>query len=227
MLNLSALANGFLIEIQNRFNILPSLYVLTDDQFFSHSLWPERVEQVILGGASIIQLREKTLSDQALLPYAQSIQDICRNYHIPLIINDRVELAHRLNADGIHLGKHDSSLRHAREYLGHDIIIGISCYRNIFNAIRAQNMGADYVAFGSVFSSPTKKKAPRCPLSIITQATRLLDIPICAIGGINARNAHHAVKSGASLIATTHAVFNANDPKSAATKVNQQVIMRG
>ena len=175
----------------------------------------------------MIQLREKNLPDQALLAYAWPVREICRSYDVPLIINDRVELARRLRADGVHLGGNDSPLRHAREYLGHHALIGISCYRNIFRAIRAQHTGADYVAFGSVFASPTKKTAPRCPLLAISQARRILNIPVCAIGGINARNVYHVLKFNPSIIAASDAVFNARDPGSAATRIKQQVIIHG
>ena len=225
MQNRLELASGFLTAIANKFKPLQSLYVLTSDRLFSLQSWPERIERTILGGASMIQLREKNLPDHTLLAYAQPVQEICRSYNVPLIINDRVELAQRLRADGVHLGSSDSSLRHAREYLGQHALIGISCYRNIFRAICAQNAGADYVAFGSVFASPTKKTAPRCPLFLISQAQRILNIPVCAIGGINARNVYHVVKFNPAMIAISDAVFNAHDPACAATKIKQQVII--
>jgi thiamine-phosphate pyrophosphorylase len=201
------------------------LYVLTDSRLHAHNEWPERVELAILGGANIIQLRDKHLSDDELLPTALLIQQICADYAITFIINDRVALAKKIQADGIHIGQYDQSLREARQYLGNDFLIGVSCYKNLFSALRAQKLGADYVAFGSVFPSSTKPGAPRCPLSVISKARSLLNIPICAIGGITTNNSQYVLKAGATLIATTHSVFNAHDPMAAANNFSHQVIM--
>ncbi|MDW3096430.1 MAG: thiamine phosphate synthase [Gammaproteobacteria bacterium] len=205
---------------------LEGLYVLTDNQHYAHQEWAERVELAILGGAEVIQLRDKQLSDDALIPTALLLKQICADYGVIFIVNDRIKLAKQIHADGVHIGQHDLTLREARDYLGDDYLIGVSCYKHMFSALQAQKLGADYVAFGSMFTSQTKKNAPRCPLSIISQAQYLLDIPICAIGGITANNCHYALDAGADLIATTHSVFNANDPMSAANKLNHQVIMR-
>jgi len=204
---------------------LQGLYVLTDSRIHAHSEWPDRVELAILGGAETIQLRDKQLSDDALMPTALLIQQICADYGVTYIINDRIMLAKKIQADGVHIGQHDSSLREARDYLGHNYLIGVSCYRDLLSAVRAQNLGANYVAFGSVFTSSTKLGAPRCPLSVISKAHSQLKIPICAIGGITANNSRHVLKAGADLIATTHSVFNAHDPMAAANKLKHQVIM--
>ena len=205
--------------------MLKGLYVLTGDKLFPHQQWPERVEQIILAGANIIQLREKSLSEEKLLPLAQQLHEICKHYGALFIINDYVSLARKISADGVHIGQYDQSLRDARQYLGNQFIIGVSCYRHLYQAIKAQQLGADYVAFGSMFPSTTKANALRCPLSIITQAKRRLHVPVCAIGGISHKNVGHVLTSGADMIAISHAVFNANDPGIAANKINQQVIM--
>ena len=206
-------------------NLLAGLYVLTDSRLYAHNQWPERVELAILGGAEVIQLRDKHLSDDELMPTALTIQQICAYYDVTFIINDRVTLAKKIHADGVHIGQHDHSLRAARDYLGADFLIGVSCYKHLFSALRAQKLGADYVAFGSVFLSNTKVNAPRCPLSVISKAHSLLRIPICAIGGITANNSRHVLAAGAQLIAATHSVFNARDPMAAANKLSHQVIM--
>ncbi len=205
---------------------LKGLYVLTDSQHHAHIEWAERIELAILGGAEVIQLRDKQLSDEALTPIALLLKQICTDYGVTFIINDRIKLAKQIHADGVHIGQHDQTLREARDYLGKDYLIGVSCYKHIFSALQAQNLGANYVAFGSMFPSQTKRNAPRCPLSIISRAQALMDIPICAIGGITANNCRHVLNAGADLIAATHSVFNANDPMSAANKLNHQVIMR-
>lgn len=206
-------------------NLLAGLYVLTDSRLHAHSQWPERVELAILGGADVIQLRDKQLSDDELMPTAFTIQEICAHYGVTFIVNDRVTLAKKIRADGVHIGQHDHSLRAARDYLGNDFLIGVSCYKHLLSALRAQKLGADYVAFGSVFPSSTKVGAPRCPLSVISKAHSLLKIPVCAIGGITTINCHHVLKAGAQLIAATHSVFNARDPMAAANKLSHQVIM--
>ncbi len=206
--------------------MLQGLYVLTDSKIYPHREWPDRVEQCIYGGAAVIQLREKHLSDQELLPYACILQEICTHYDVAFIINDRISLAHRINADGVHIGRNDQQFTAVRRYLGSRSLIGVSCYRNIYKAIHLQSLGADYVAFGSLYSSTTKSDASRCPISVISKAKHALDIPICAIGGINTQNIRNVIHTGADMYATTHSVFNASDPRAAANNLCQQAIMR-
>ena len=205
--------------------MLHGLYVITDSKYYSLSEWPERIEKIILGGANIIQLREKNLTPDQLLPHALAIRELCNDYGVLLIINDHITLARKIKADGVHIGQHDQSIAHAREYLGSNYLIGASCYRHLYKAICAQNHGADYVAFGSIFSSSTKIGAPRCPLAVISQAKCCLQVPVCAIGGINQKNIAYVMKTGADLFATSHAVFNADNPRVAANKIHQRVIM--
>ncbi len=205
--------------------MLQGLYVLTSDTHYPHHTWVERIECIIQGGAQFIQLREKTLSDQALLPLAQDIQHLCHDYGATLIINDRVNLAKRIQADGVHIGQSDYSLRHARELLGNQKIIGVSCYRNIYRALIAQKQGADYVAFGRLFPSPTKPCAQPCPINVLHSACKQLKPSICAIGGITIDNVNQPLRAGAHLIASSHTVFNAQDPYKAANNFHQVGIM--
>ena len=206
--------------------MLHGLYVLTDDQIFPHSEWPDRVEKIIIGGASIIQLRDKTLHNQELLVHATKILEICKSYAVPLIINDRVSLAKKINADGVHIGKNDQTIRVARKYLGDKFIIGASCYRNLHSAVRAQNFGADYVAFGSIFPSSTKPQASRCSFATLREAKKILQIPVCAIGGIRQNNMQSVTATGVDLVAVSHAIFNARHPQQAVTKMAQTYIMQ-
>lgn len=201
------------------------LYVLTDASMYDYIRWPERVEQVILGGARVIQLRDKHLSDEELLPVACTIQEVCSYYNTPLFMNDRIHLAKKLAFDGVHIGKHDAGLNAAREYLGNHVMIGISCYRSLHQAIQASKAGADYVAFGRMFASQTKPNAPRCGLGVIRQAKSICAAPIVAIGGIDTNNVQHIIRSGADMAAVTHAVFNASCPQQAANKIVQKYIM--
>ena len=205
--------------------MLHGLYVITDSQRFTHAQWPDRIENIIIGGASVIQLRDKTLNDDELFKHAAAIMEICRYYNIPLIMNDRVSLAKKIKADGIHIGKDDQGIRAARNYLGDKFVIGASCYRNLHSAIQAQRYGADYVAFGSIFPSPTKPRAPRCSLATLRKAKSTLHIPVCAIGGIQQKNIQSVMATGIELVAISHAIFNAKDPQQAATKMIQAYIM--
>lgn len=202
------------------------LYVLTDSRRFPHYQWPERVEKILAGGADMIQLREKTLPQEQLYPLAGTLLEICRAHDALFIINDHVALAGKINADGVHIGQHDQTLCHARDYLGSQFLIGVSCYRNLHRAVLAQRQTADYVAFGSVFQSNTKWQAPRCSLSTLAKARQHLKIPVCAIGGINNKNIRYALQHGADLVAVADAVFNADDPMLAANNIRQQVIIR-
>ena len=206
--------------------MLSHLYVLTDDQHYPHSSWVERIEQALIGGAALIQLREKKLTDQQLLPDALQIQALCRDYHVPLIINDRIQLARQIDADGVHLGKNDACLQQARACLGNKKIIGISCYRSIYQARRQQAQGADYVAFGRIFTSQTKPYAGPCPISVLRAAQQQLTIPVCAIGGITSRNVKSVLATGVELVATCNSVFNAPDPLQAANNFLRAGIIR-
>ena len=206
--------------------MMHGLYVLTDSKTFPHSQWPDRVEKIIVGGATVIQLRDKTLSNNELLSHANNILEICRHYDVPLIINDRVSLAKKINADGVHIGKNDKTIRVARKYLGNKFIIGASCYRNLHSSIQAQNYGADYVAFGSVFPSTTKPQASRCSFATLREAKKILQIPVCAIGGIRQANFQSVLTTGVDLVAVGHSIFNASHPQQAATKMAQTYIMQ-
>lgn len=195
--------------------MLQGLYVLTDSRIFPHTQWPTRVEAILEGGATVIQLREKELTDNELLPHALRVQEVCMAHDVPLIINDRVELAKKIFADGVHLGKEDKSLKAARDYLGNEFYIGVSCYRDIYASIRAQQLGADYVAFGSLFPTLTKQDASHCPLSIIQKAGNQIFLPICGIGGITINNVNKVIQAGATLLSVSNAIFNSDNPKAA------------
>lgn len=206
--------------------MLSYLYVLTDNRRYPHTIWVERIERAIVGGAALIQLREKKLTDQQLFPIAREIQALCHDYHVPLIVNDRIQLAHQINADGVHLGDSDASLQQARYYLGNKKIIGISCYRSIYQARRLQSQGADYVAFGRIFTSRTKPQAGHCSISVLRAAQQQLTIPVCAIGGITPHNVKSVLATGVELVATCDSVFNAADPLQAANNFAQAGIMQ-
>ena len=177
---------------------------------------PDAVEKLSLaleGGVALLQYRRKRLD----LTEARAVAALARRHGVPLIVNDDVELALELDADGVHLGRDDGDLAVARKRLG-DRILGASCYDDAGRARRAVQAGADYVAFGSVFVSPTKPAAVRAPLSLF--ATRL-GVPLCAIGGITLENAPRILAAGADLLAVVTDLFDAPDIRARAAQYHR------
>jgi thiamine-phosphate pyrophosphorylase len=196
---------------------LSGLYAITTP---SENL-PQQVEAAIAGGARVIQYRDKS-SDQSLhLAQAQRLSRICRAANIPLIINDDIELAARVSAAGVHLGRDDIALKHARRDLGCDAIIGISCYNDFELALQAQHLGADYIAFGGFFASPTKPLAVRADKSLLQRAKQELEIPVVAIGGITTDNGKLLIEAGADMLAVITALFAQADIEQASRSFAQ------
>ena len=163
----------------------------------------------LAGGARIVQYRSKSTDIAFKHEQATELLALCRGFRVPLIINDDVRLAALTDADGVHLGQNDTRLIEARINLGPDKIIGVSCYQDLARALRFEAEGADYVAFGSFFTSPTKPEAPLCPLSLLHAAKAQLHLPIVAIGGITLDNAQSLVDAGADALAVISALFDA------------------
>lgn len=177
------------------------------------------VEQVLDGGARLVQYRNKQ-GDVALRhEQASELLALCRRYHAPLIINDDLRLADLTGADGVHLGKDDGSVREARLILGAGKIIGVSCYNDLQRGLDAESHGADYTAFGSFFTSATKPGAVTAPLTLLHEAKRVLTIPIVAIGGITADNAGSLITAGADAVAVITALFDSADIRAAASHI--------
>jgi len=164
-----------------------------------------KVRLALEGGVALLQYRRKT-RDAA---QARAIVKLAREFRVPIIINDDVPLALELGADGVHLGRDDGDLATARRRLGGKLL-GASCYDNAALARSAVQAGADYVAFGSVFASPTKPAAVRAPLTLFKEA-RPLGVPLAAIGGITLENAPQLVAAGADLLAVISDLFDASD----------------
>lgn len=165
------------------------------------------VEQVLSGGAVVVQYRDKNPQNARLL--ASELVKLCHQYHAPLIINDDVELALQVAADGVHLGKEDGAVAHARQRLGNDAIIGVSCYNSVDRAIAAQRDGADYVAFGRFFTSSSKPLAAPADINTLHEAKRVLTVPIVAIGGILPDSGGQLLDAGADLLAVIGGLFTA------------------
>jgi thiamine-phosphate pyrophosphorylase len=189
---------------------IAGLYAITSDEARTDIL-VAKVSQALRGGAAVVQYRNKMAGPGLRLEQGRALAGLCRSAGVAFIINDDLELALELGADGVHLGADDGDLAEARRRLGQDRLLGASCYERIELADAAVRAGADYLAFGSVFSSGTKPGAVRAPLAIFAEARRRFALPLVAIGGINLQNAPQVYAAGADAVAVISAVFDAAD----------------
>ncbi len=195
---------------------LRGLYVITDTRLTPRHQLGTRVEAAVRGGARLVQYRNKDRHDPGRPQDVGLLLEVCRPFGVPVIVNDDVALARRTGAAGVHLGRDDADPAAARERLGTGALIGVSCYDDLDRARSAARAGADYVAFGSFFASPTKPHAVRANLDLLRRARSTLECPICAIGGIDAANGAVLVAAGADLLAVISAVWSARDIEAAA-----------
>jgi len=195
--------------------VIRGLYPVTPDEADT-ALLREKVAAALRGGISALQYRNKTAPASLRLTQARVLLELCRLHGVPLIVNDHVDLALAIGADGVHLGGEDGAAPEARAALGPNRILGISCYDQLDFARIAQETGADYVAFGSFFPSSIKPDAVRPPLSLLTEARTALTIPVVAIGGITLDNAAALITHGATGVAVISALFAAPDIERAA-----------
>lgn len=194
------------------------LYAVTPDEPDT-ALLIQKVTAALQGGVSLLQYRNKAANHKLKTQQARALLPLCRQYGVPLIINDSVKLCLTLDADGVHLGAEDGDLKEARARLGAGKILGASCYNRIDLATQAQSAGADYVAFGACFGSNTKPNARHAPLSLFKEARQHIHVPMVAIGGITLENAQQVLQAGADAIAVVNALFNAKN----ITETSQQL----
>ncbi|MDA8127280.1 MAG: thiamine phosphate synthase [Betaproteobacteria bacterium] len=180
-----------------------------------------QVEAALAGGVAAVQYRDKSGDVARRHEQASKLVALCRRFGVPLIVNDDLRLADLADADGVHLGRGDGSVREARIILGPGKFIGASCYQDIELALAAQAAGADYVAFGSFFASPTKPAAPRASLDLLREAAPRIAVPLVAIGGITRANAAQLLDAGADSLAVSSGLFDAPDIRAAAHDLNQ------
>lgn len=178
------------------------------------------VRAALDGGARMVQYRDKTRRTALRIDQASQLHALCKLYGALFIVNDDVNLAQAVNADGVHLGELDDKLEKARAKMP-DKIIGVSCYNQLERAIDAEQRGANYVAFGSFFASDTKPDAVRASLDLLRDAWQHVSIPIVAIGGITVDNAAEVIEAGADAVAVVRAVFDADDVMHAARSFSQ------
>jgi len=201
-------------------NNLTGLYVITDKKLIKRAGFIETVEKSIKGGARIVQLREKDTPQNEILNLGRELLKLTRRYDVPLIINDSPELAKEIGADGVHLGSDDTSIKNARAILGDEVIIGVSCYNQIERGLNAVQNGADYVAFGTPYYTPTKPEREPTSIEVLKEAVYVISqIPIFAIGGITKENASEILGTGVDGIAVITSVFGSPDPELAAREL--------
>lgn len=199
---------------------LNGLYVITDEYLTPDETVHSYVEDALIAGASIVQYRNKTKSDEEVEEVCRTLQSLCTSYSVPFIIDDRPHLAAKIDADGLHIGKDDIPIEEARKIFPTGII-GVSCYGSIRKAREAQHEGADYVAFGSFFASPTKPHSGIISLNVLHKAKEALEIPICAIGGISQTNIGQIAATQTDMISVVSAAFKGN------TKENVSNLIKG
>lgn len=193
------------------------LYVLTDPDLIPDAALPGRVRRAIAGGASAVQYRDKRPGYQGHLERARALRLVTRELGALLIVNDDPRLAAEVDADGVHLGRDDPDVEQARAVVGRRIV-GVSCYNDLELAADAERRGANYVAFGSFYPSPTKSDTVVAGPELLRRAKRRLHIPVIAIGGITPENGAALIAAGADALAVVSAVFTSDDPQHAAAR---------
>ena len=198
------------------------LYAVTDRSWLGEETLYSQVEKALKGGATFIQLREKKLDEGSFLEEAKEIQKLCRQCQVPFVINDNVDIAARIDADGVHVGQSDMEAGDVRKKLGPDKIIGVSA-QTVEQALRAQEHGADYLGVGAVFPTGSKEDATEVSHETLKAICDAVDIPVIAIGGINSGNVSELRGTGICGVAVISAIFAKKDICAAAAELKKQV----
>ncbi len=196
------------------------LYAVTDRAWVGKKTLLEQIEEVLRGGVTLLQLREKNLPEEEFLKEAIQVKELCHRYNVPLIINDNVDVAEKAGADGVHVGIEDAPVGEIRRRMGPDFIIGATA-KTVEQAVFAEQSGADYLGVGAVYPSPTKKNAIRITKEQLLEICSAVSIPAVAIGGITAENLPPLAGSGIAGAAVVSAVFGAENPETAARQLKE------
>ena len=184
---------------------MAEIYAISDDILMPENLALDYTREILECGVKFFQFRSKKVVKNERL--ASEILNLCEKFGTKFIVNDDVKFAKKIGAKAVHLGKDDEGIKEAFEILGKNAYVGVSCYNDINLAINAAKNGASYVAFGSVFTSPTKPNAPKCGLEIVKEAKQILNLPVCVIGGINETNIGSLSHAKPDLIAVISAIY--------------------
>ena len=194
------------------------LYAVTDRHWLNGESLYSQVEKALKGGATFIQLREKNLGEEEFLAEAKEIARLCKSYHVPFVINDNVDIALEMDADGVHVGQSDMEADDVRAKLGPDKIIGVSA-QTVEQAVLAEKRGADYLGVGAVFHTDSKADVAEVSRETLKAICDAVDIPVIAIGGISKENVSELAGTGICGIAVISAIFAEKDIKKATEKL--------
>ena len=194
------------------------LYAVTDRAWVGPMTLLQQAEAALQNGVTCLQLREKHLDDEAFLAEARQMAALCKRYHVPLIIHDRVDIALACGADGVHVGQEDMEVSAVRRLAGEKLVVGVSAH-TVEEAVKAARGGADYLGLGAVFSTSTKADAGAMSRDTLKAICQAVDIPKVAIGGISAENILQLSGSGVDGVAVVSAIFGAPDPGRAAARL--------
>ncbi len=198
------------------------LYAVTDRSWTKNDTLYHQVEEALKGGVTFLQLREKDLNTENFLQEAEEMKKLCAAYRVPFVINDNVEIARTVGADGVHVGQDDMPAWKVREILGEDKIIGVSA-QTVEQAIKAEKDGADYLGVGAVFPTSSKADAVEVEHATLRDICAAVQIPVVAIGGISAENVSQLAGTGIDGIAVISAIFAQDFPKLAAEELKKKV----
>lgn len=199
------------------------LYAVTDRHWLNGETLYSQVEKALKGGATFIQLREKKLDEGSFLEEAKEIQKLCKEYNVPFVINDNVEIAKEINADGVHVGQSDMEAQNVREILGDDKIIGVSA-QTVEQALLAEKHGADYLGVGAVFKTGSKDDAEEVSHDELERICKAVSIPVIAIGGITHDNVKELAGRGIVGIAVISAIFGQKDIENATKELKAETL---
>ena len=198
------------------------LYAVTDRSWLNGETLYSQVEKALQGGATFIQLREKNLDQDHFMEEALELKKLCAAYHVPFVINDNVEIAAKMDADGVHVGQSDMEAGDVRAKLGPDKIIGVSA-QTVEQAILAEQRGADYLGVGAMYPTGTKKDATAVTPEALSEICQAVDIPVVAIGGINKNRLEPIKGTGVDGVAVVSAIFAAEDIEKATRELKEAV----
>lgn len=196
------------------------LYAVTDRSWLGGETLESAVEKALKGGATFMQIREKELDAEKFLEEAKKIKELCKKYHVPFVVNDNVDIAIAVDADGVHVGQNDMEAGNVRELIGRDKILGVSV-QTVEQAVLAEKRGADYLGVGAVFPTGSKADADYVSRDTLKEIYEAVNIPVVAIGGINRENIMELSGSGICGVAVISAIFAQTDIEKAAAELKK------